>query len=66
MGGYNPYVLQALIEGVLAAKNEIQSRGLPIKIGFGSALTQFGIMRDNYSPKPAFSTFKSLIDELGL
>jgi hypothetical protein len=26
---------------------------------------RFGIMRDDYSPKPAFNTFKSLITELG-
>ena len=27
---------------------------------------QFGIMRDDYSPKPAYNTFKKLIQELGL
>ncbi|NSL53186.1 hypothetical protein [Calidifontibacillus erzurumensis] len=27
---------------------------------------QFGIMRDDYSPKPAYFTFKKLIDELGV
>jgi hypothetical protein len=26
---------------------------------------QFGIMRDDYTPKPAFSTFQRLIQELG-
>jgi hypothetical protein len=27
---------------------------------------QYGIMRDDYSPKPAFNTFKKLIQEMGL
>jgi hypothetical protein len=27
---------------------------------------QFGIMRDDYSPKPAYDTFKKLIQELGI
>jgi hypothetical protein len=26
---------------------------------------QFGILRDDYTPKPAYAAFKSLIDELG-
>ena len=26
---------------------------------------QFGIMRDDYSPKPAFETYRRLIEELG-
>ena len=26
---------------------------------------QFGIMRDDYAPKPAYATFRSLIQELG-
>jgi hypothetical protein len=26
---------------------------------------QYGILRDDYSPKPAFETFKNLINELG-
>lgn len=27
---------------------------------------QYGIMRDDYSPKPAYDTFKKLIQELGV
>ncbi|MDP4161030.1 MAG: hypothetical protein Q8911_14915, partial [Bacillota bacterium] len=36
MEGSKPYILQALVEGVIAAKNETRDRNLPIKIGFGS------------------------------
>ena len=36
MEGSKPYILQALVEGVITAKNEARERNLPIKIGFGS------------------------------
>ncbi|EMS70583.1 hypothetical protein [Ruminiclostridium cellobioparum] len=36
MEGSKPYIMQALIEGVITAKKETQKSGLPIKIGFGS------------------------------
>ncbi|NOU96871.1 hypothetical protein GC093_27145 [Paenibacillus sp. LMG 31456] len=36
MEGSKPYVLRALVEGVIAAKKETRNRNLPIKIGFGS------------------------------
>lgn len=36
MEGSKPYILQALVEGVIAAKKETQKLKLPIKIGFGS------------------------------
>ncbi len=36
MEGSKPYIMQALVEGVIAAKKETQERNLPIKIGFGS------------------------------
>jgi len=36
MEGSKPYILQALVEGVIAAKIETQDRNLPIKVGFGS------------------------------
>lgn len=36
MEGSKPYIMQALIEGVITAKKETQEFGLPIKIGFGS------------------------------
>ncbi|OOM80218.1 hypothetical protein [Clostridium sp. BL-8] len=36
MEGSKPYIIQALIEGVITAKKEVQERKLPIKIGFGS------------------------------
>jgi len=36
MEGSKPYILQALVEGVIAAKKEIREKNLPIKIGFGS------------------------------
>lgn len=36
MEGSKPYVLQALAEGVVAAKKETRNFNLPIKIGFGS------------------------------
>ncbi|MDR3540214.1 MAG: hypothetical protein P4L69_04495 [Desulfosporosinus sp.] len=36
MEGSKPYILQALVEGVIAAKKETQARNLPIKVGFGS------------------------------
>jgi hypothetical protein len=36
MEGSKPYILQALVEGVITAKKEVQDSNLPIKIGFGS------------------------------
>ncbi|MFL0196295.1 hypothetical protein ACJDU8_12120 [Clostridium sp. WILCCON 0269] len=36
MEGSKPYIMQALIEGVIAAKKESRILNLPIKIGFGS------------------------------
>jgi hypothetical protein len=36
MEGSKPYILQALVEGVLTTKKEVRERKLPIKIGFGS------------------------------
>ena len=36
MEGSKPYILKALIEGVITAKKEALERNLPIKIGFGS------------------------------
>ena len=36
MEGSKPYIMQALVEGVIAAKKETRERGLPVKIGFGS------------------------------
>ncbi|MDP4090255.1 MAG: hypothetical protein Q8930_13415 [Bacillota bacterium] len=36
MEGSKPYILQALVEGVINAKKEVRERNLPIKIGFGS------------------------------
>lgn len=36
MEGSKPYILQALVEGVIIAKKEVQKRNLPIEIGFGS------------------------------
>jgi hypothetical protein len=92
MEGSKPYVLQALVEGVITKKNEVREKNQPIKIGFGSVpespaavnishyklfglrdadsskedlFHQYGIMRDDYSPKPAYDTFKRLIRELG-
>ena len=36
MDGAKPYVLDALVHGVVAAKDEAGRRGLPIDVGFGS------------------------------
>jgi hypothetical protein len=36
MDGAEPYVLDALVHGVVAAKEEIRGRGLAIDVGFGS------------------------------
>ncbi|WP_462409887.1 hypothetical protein [Neobacillus sp. Marseille-QA0830] len=36
MEGSKPYIMQALVEGVIAAKKEAQLHNLPVKIGFGS------------------------------
>jgi hypothetical protein len=36
MEGSKPYIMQALVEGVIASKEEIQRLGLPVKVGFGS------------------------------
>lgn len=36
MEGSKPYIMQALVEGVIAAKKETRVHRLPIKIGFGS------------------------------
>ncbi len=36
MDGAKPYVLDALVHGVIAAKDEIARRGLQIDVGFGS------------------------------
>lgn len=36
MEGSKPYMMEALVEGVITAKKETHERNLPIKIGFGS------------------------------
>ncbi|WP_240416012.1 hypothetical protein [Paenibacillus periandrae] len=36
MEGSKPYIMQALLEGVITAKKEAREHNLPIKIGFGS------------------------------
>jgi hypothetical protein len=36
MEGLKPYIMQALVEGVIIAKKETRELNLPIKIGFGS------------------------------
>lgn len=36
MEGSKPYIMEALVKGVITAKKEVQERNLPIKIGFGS------------------------------
>lgn len=36
MEGSKPYILHALVKGVIAAKKEIRKHNLPIKVGFGS------------------------------
>lgn len=36
MEGSKPYIIKALVEGVITAKKEVLARGLPLKIGFGS------------------------------
>jgi hypothetical protein len=36
MEGSKPYILKALVEGVITAKEETWERNLPIKVGFGS------------------------------
>lgn len=36
MEGSKPYIIEALVEGVIAAKKETRERSLPTKIGFGS------------------------------
>lgn len=36
MEGSKPYIMQALVEGVITSKEKAQECGLPIKIGFGS------------------------------
>ncbi|MBV9871956.1 MAG: hypothetical protein JO214_15175 [Frankiaceae bacterium] len=36
MDGAKPYVYDALVAGVIAAKNEARRRGLPLEVGFGS------------------------------
>lgn len=36
MEGSKPYIMQALVEGVLTAKREVRERKLPVQIGFGS------------------------------
>lgn len=36
MDGAKPYVLDALVHGVMAAKDEIRRRGMQIDVGFGS------------------------------
>ncbi len=36
MEGSKPYILKALVEGVITAKKEVRDKNLPIKIGFGS------------------------------
>jgi len=36
MEGSKPYIMEALVEGVITAKKEAQERNLPIRIGFGS------------------------------
>lgn len=36
MEGSKPYIIEALVKGVITAKKEAQKRNLPIRIGFGS------------------------------
>ncbi|MBN7773253.1 hypothetical protein [Clostridium aminobutyricum] len=36
MEGSKPYIMQALVEGVITAKKESRNQGIPLKIGFGS------------------------------
>ena len=36
MEGSKPYIIRALVEGVIAAKKESVKRGLPLEMGFGS------------------------------
>ncbi len=36
MDGGTPYVLEVLVHGILAAKDEARRRGLPVDVGFGS------------------------------
>jgi hypothetical protein len=33
--------------------------------GIDELFHQFGIVRDDYTPKPAFDAFRHLVDELG-
>jgi hypothetical protein len=49
-------VREALVQGVTAAR----------RYGYDPNLFyQFGLMRDDYTPKPAFAVYRRLIAELG-
>jgi len=67
MEGSKPYILKALVEGVVAAKRETLERNLQIKIGFGSvpespaAVPQFW---ENLS-KAGGNTFIDSVDFVG-
>lgn len=67
MEGSKPYILKALVEGVITAKKEVRDRNLPIKVGFGSvpespaAVTHFW---ENLA-KAGNKTFRDSVDFVG-
>lgn len=67
MEGSKPYILQALVEGVIVAKEETRKHNLPVKIGFGSVPD--GPMAVPYFwenlTKAGGSTFMDSIDFVG-
>lgn len=63
MEGSKPYILKALVEGVITAKKEVLNDNLPVKIGFGSvpespaAVPNFWENLKKYGNKAFFDSF---------
>jgi hypothetical protein len=67
MEGSKPYILQALTEGVIAAKKEVRKLGLPLEIGFGSVPESQASVPEFWEKlgQSAGSEFKDSVDFVG-
>jgi hypothetical protein len=68
---YQSKVLEVIIQTIYHVRSELNITHYEL-FGLRDAdsikedlFHQYGIMRDDYSPKPAYYTFKKLIQELG-
>lgn len=67
MEGSKSYIMQALVEGVIAAKKEVRLLNLPIKIGFGSVPESPASVPDFWEnlAKAGSSSFIESVDFVG-